>query len=204
MTRFSTAAKLPLAPMLRSVITRYLQLCTLAAVGGAALGCSDSLLGPPTSDNVIDTVTLYALSGTAISLPSGYSMLDARPVRTDSTDFDFAFDITESGTTLIYPAGALGLSSVPGLQRSTKPFAEITMAPTEGYEGDSALAVSPNDVFLARSRTSISGCYFFGQVSRYGKFRVLSLDLSARSITLELLVNLNCGYKSLDVGRPDS
>jgi hypothetical protein len=190
--------------MFRPLIARSLQLCTLAAVGGVALGCSDSLLGPPTSDNVIDTVTLYALSGTAIPLPSGYSMLDARPVRTDSTDFDFAFDITAAGATLVYPAGALGLSPVPGVQRTTKPFDQIRMAPTEGYESDSALAVSPDQVFLARSRTSISGCFFFGQVSRYGKFRVLSLDLSARSITLELLVNLNCGYKSLDVGRPDS
>jgi hypothetical protein len=185
-------------------LTRLLHAIAVATLGAVAPACSDSLLGPATRENAIDTVTLYALSGTAISLPSGFSILDARPVRTDSTDFDFAFDITGADAPLIYPAGALGLSTVPGIQRSSKPFDDVKSAPVEGYKSDSALAVTAHDVFLARSRTSFAGCLFFGQVSRYGKFRVLRVDRSARSITLELLVNLNCGYKSLEVGLPDS
>jgi hypothetical protein len=184
--------------------SRFLSSLAVATLGAVGLACNDSLLGPATLENFVDTVTLHALSGTAISLPSGFSMIDAQPVRTDSTDFDFAFEITGSGAPLIYPSGALGLSTVPGVQRSTKAFQDIKMAPIDGYESDSALAVTANDVFLARSRTSFVGCLFFGQVSRYGKFRVLTIDLSARSITLEMLVNRNCGYRSLEVGLPDS
>ncbi|OFV91226.1 MAG: hypothetical protein A3J75_01855 [Acidobacteria bacterium RBG_16_68_9] len=168
------------------------------------LACSDSLLGPASVPNTVDTVTLYALSGTAISAPSAYSMLDVRSVRTDTTSqFDFAFDITAAGTPLLYSAGALGLSAEPGLQRSTKRFADVRTAPNEGYSADS-LEMKIDSVFVARSRGSFAGCLFLGSVPRYGKFRVLAIDGTARSITLETLVNLNCGFRSLEEGIPKS
>ncbi|HXV86182.1 MAG TPA: hypothetical protein VD793_05770, partial [Gemmatimonadales bacterium] len=59
-------------------------------------------------------------------------------------------------------------------------------------------------VFLARSRASFGGCLYLGSVPRYGKFRVVGIDLTVRSITLETLVNLNCGFKSLEAGLPES
>jgi len=191
--------------MPRPALSRLLMPLTVATLGGVGLGCSGSLLGPAGYVNAIDTVTLYALSGTAISFPSAYSMLDERVVRTDTTSqFDFAFDITAAGAPLIYPAGALGLSREPGLQRSTRGFADIKTALSEGYSSDSTLQMKASDVFLARSRASYIGCLYLGSVPRYGKFRVLGIDLAARSITLETLVNLNCGFKNLEEGIPKS
>jgi hypothetical protein len=184
---------------------RFFHLLTAVLVTGAGLGCDDAL-GPATAINTIDTVTLYALNGTPIALPSAYSLLDELPVRTDSTpSFDFAFDITAAGTPLIYPSGVLGLSTEPGLRRDDRTFDEIRTAPVEGYQRDSTLAVEAEDVFLVRSRSSLTGClYYFGNVPRYGKFRVIGLDLAARTITLETLVNRNCGFKSLEPGTPES
>jgi len=187
-------------------------LLSASLLAGVGLGCSDSLLGPANNVNTVDTVTLYALRGTAISLPSAYNMvanvgniLFALPVGTDTTSqFDFAFDITASGAPLIYPAGVLGLSTEPGLQRSSRAFEDLKTAPADGYQRDSSFVMAQQDVFLARSRSTFVGCLYLGSVPRYGKFRVLGIDLVARSITLETLVNLNCGFKSLEVGVPGS
>ena len=49
-------------------------------------------------NNVVDTVSLYALRGTAIALPSAYSIEQLVAVRTDTTvSLDFAFDFDSAG-----------------------------------------------------------------------------------------------------------
>ncbi|MCH8935034.1 MAG: hypothetical protein IIB90_04880, partial [Gemmatimonadetes bacterium] len=53
------------------------------------------------------------------------------------------------------------------------------------------------------SRMTALGCVFFlGQLPRYGKFHVLELNLETRQITLENLVNVNCGFRGLESGIP--
>ena len=47
----------------------------LVALAIATAACSDSnSLGPATDPNIIDTVTIYALQGTPITSPSGFSV----------------------------------------------------------------------------------------------------------------------------------
>jgi hypothetical protein len=58
-------------------------------------------------------------------------------------------------------------------------------------------------VFVARSRVSSLYCVYVA-VPRYGKFLVLSIDPTARSITMQALVDLNCGYRGLEPGLPGS
>jgi hypothetical protein len=82
-------------------------------------------------------------------------------------------------------------------------FGDIVIAPLEDYQLDSALVVGVDSVFIVRSRPTSFGCVFFlGQLPRYGKFHVLDLSLETRQITLENLVNVNCGYRSLEFGIP--
>ena len=69
------------------------------------------------------------------------------------------------------------------------------------------LEVGLESVFIVRSRPDagigVTACAFFlGRLPRYGKFRVLSIDSVTRQITMEYLVNINCGYRSLEVGTP--
>jgi hypothetical protein len=183
-----------------------------AAVGVIALttGCDNTLALPlATVANVIDTVTLYALQGTAIIEPSGFDVVNARPARTDrqGEQFDMAFDIDETGLALIFTTASLGLDVESAIQPSDRNFADITIAPLEDYEMEEPLEVGVESVFLVRSRpdagVGTTACAFFlGQLPRYGKFRVLSLDAGTRQITLEILVNLNCGYRSLEAGVP--
>ena len=172
----------------------------------ATLACDDPLaLRPPFDESFVDTLTLHALRGTPISAPSGYNVARRQPARTDRAvePFDFAFDIDGDTSSLIFTTGALGLARSSGIQLSDRPFDEIEVAPLEDYERDSSLAVIVGSVFIIRSRPSADDCPFFlGALPRYGKFQVLEIESNARQITLEALVNINCGYRSLEPGLP--
>jgi hypothetical protein len=154
--------------------------------------------------NYVDTLTLYALRDTPIRTASAYSILDVLTVRTDTTGaFDFAFDIDSTGTPRIYPAGVLGLDKTTGIQIINSPFGNVHSAPTTGYVTDSAPQVAAGSVFVARSRSSSASCIYYS-LPRYGKFEVLSIDSVQRTITLQGLVDLNCGFRGLDQGIPGS
>lgn len=172
----------------------------------AAVACGDSLGLPPAQfGNVVDTTTLFALTGTPISAPSGYDVVNGVRSRTDlNQPFDFAVDIDAGGRPLVIPPTVLGRSDQSALQLSTDAFDSIRTAPLEGYQADSAQPVSDQTVFIVRSRAESQFCIFLGALPRYGKFRVLAIDLQARSITFELLVNRNCGFRGLEPGVPTS
>ncbi|MBI4502955.1 MAG: hypothetical protein HY700_17560 [Gemmatimonadetes bacterium] len=169
----------------------------------ATAACDDPLQLPEASrENVVDTVTLYALHGTSVTLPSGYDLPTSSATRTDVSGFDFAFDITANGRAAVYPAGALGLPRSSGIFLTQQPFDSIKSAPSSGYVDSLSLAVDADVVFIVRSRAILTGCEFTGQLPRYGKFRVLAVDPVQRSMTMETLVNRNCGYRSLTPGTP--
>ncbi len=179
-------------------------------------GCDNTLALPlATTPNIIDTITLHALQGTPINTASGFDVtvgLTARTDRQSDTDlllgipppgFDIAFNIDDDSLALIFTTGALGLNVSSAIQASDRAFGDIVIAPLEGYEIDSALVVGVDSVFIVRSRPASLGCVFFvGRLPRYGKFHVLDLNLETRQITLENLVNLNCGYRGLELGIP--
>src|SRR5262245_28479130 len=173
-------------------------------VFGALLNACDQALQltPATVTNVADTVTMYALRGTNVTLPSGFDIPSNGPARTDNAAFDFAFDVDQSGNPLLYPAGALGLTRAPGIMITGNEFDSLKVAPTTGYNDSTSVGVTPGIVFLVKSRPYIVGCELTGELPRYGKFRVLSVDPALRSVTLETLVNQNCGYRSLEPGLP--
>src|SRR5256885_11445842 len=105
-----------------------------AAVTGLALlaaACSNTT-GLPAAvfNNVVDTVSLYALRGTAIALPSAYSIQQLVTVRTDTTvSLDFAFDFDSAGGPRLLPTAALHLGTASRLQPTTTAFAALTQAP---------------------------------------------------------------------------
>jgi hypothetical protein len=176
---------------------------SLTAVAGLALlaACGSSqILANPTFPNTVDTVTLYALSGTDIGTPSAYALIGPEVVYADRTPaFDFAFNIDSQSVLL--PSGAFpGLQKASGLQKSNASFAGLTIAPTDGYVGDRALAISVGTVVLVRSRTQI--CPDGSTFSLYAKLHVLALDLSARTMQFEVTVDQNCGYLGLEPGLP--
>ena len=176
----------------------------------AGSGCDDQYgVMPAYFPNEVDTVTLYALTNTDIQLASAYDVAFETIRWTHlGNAFDFAFEMDPAGAATIMPASVLGIATEAGVAMSERSFDDLDAAPDDGYSVDSALTVSTGDVFVGRSRrTSGDGmgtgyCSYLGSLPRYGKFRVLGLDLQNRTITLQTLVNRNCGYRSLEPGIP--
>lgn len=149
----------------------------------------------------MDTVTLYALNGTPIGTPSAYALIGPEIVHTDQTaTFDFAFNIDSQP--VFMPSGLFpGLQRNSGLLPSTATsFDAITAAPTQGYVMDHSVVVSVGTLLLLQSRTQL--CADGTNHALYGKLHVLALDLVARTVQFEVLVDENCGYLSLTPGLP--
>ena len=174
----------------------------LIGLGFLVVACSNATnLPTAVFTNVVDTVSLYALRGTAVTLPSAYTLEGAQAVRTDlSTLFDFAFDFDSTGKPALYPTGAMNLGQASGLQQSTLAFNAIKLAPGSGYVLDKPLEVDTGTVVIVRSRPS--ACLFGSTVYYYAKLHVLGVDTTARSLEFEILVDQNCGYRGLEPGVP--
>lgn len=178
--------------------------CTLLCVAIAAACSSSNALPDPTDANLIDTTTVWALNGTAITDPSGFSIPDRVAVRTDQTSaFDFAFNIDNTGKPVFLPIDLLGLGSVsgvnPGLLLTSIPFDSIRTAVTgDSYVFNDTVNVVVGSSYYARSRVVCST----RAMPMYGKIEILSVDPAQRSVTFRYLVDNNCGYLGLEPGLP--
>ena len=173
----------------------------LLALGGTA--CSDSNgLPAATITNVERTDTLWALVGTPVSTPSGYSLEGSRRVRTDLfIDFDFAYNETPAEHVFL-PRAALGIDTAnaakPGFLLRNESFEAITSAPSNGYITDVPVPIAAGQRFVVRSRVT---CQI--GVPKYAKVEILSFDAVTRIVSFRILTNDNCGFKSLEPGLPD-
>ncbi|OLC09616.1 MAG: hypothetical protein AUH41_04815 [Gemmatimonadetes bacterium 13_1_40CM_66_11] len=183
---------------------RYLTSLLFACAAAAAAACGDSFGLQAYRSNVVDTVSLYALSGTPVTKPSGYALLNGA-VRTEQVAyFDFAFDIDTAGRAVLLPTGALKLGQQSGLQLSTQAFDSLRIAPTANYHLDSAVVVHDSSVVLAHSAQVPCGNGFLTYY--YAKLHVLTIDTTStpngRRIDFAILADLNCGFRGLEPGVP--
>lgn len=175
----------------------FLALALLAATAA----CSSPFTLPPASlGTAQDTVTLWALTGTDLSHPSAYDLVQEVVARTDRTSvFDFALDIRADNlkdtSAVLLPRGALGLYVDGGLQVTQQAYDSITIAPTSGYQDTAAVVVKAGTVVLAASRSQT--CNFGLVKPLYAKLHVMTVDPVARSVTFAIVTDPNCGYRSL-------
>jgi hypothetical protein len=169
-----------------------------------AAACGDPFgLVRPSVDNVVDTVSLYALSGTPVATPSGYQLQFRQRVRVDQGGiFDFAIDLDTAGRPVLKPTGALKLGRSSGVQATTLPFDSIRFAPTGGFQLDSAVTLDVGGRAIVHSQPTacnigLSAAYYY-----YAKLQILTVDLAARRIDFQILVDTNCGYRGLEPGLP--
>jgi hypothetical protein len=174
----------------------------VSALAGAA--CSDtSGLPDATVANVERVDTLWALVGTPVSTPSGYSVDGSRRVRTDLfIDFDFAYNVEADGRHVFLPRAALGIDTAnavkPGFRRMTESFDAITIAPSDGYTTDDPIVIDAGERFVVRGRVT---CTTLG-LPKYAKMEVLQFDDVSRIVTFRILTDDNCGFRSLAPGLP--
>lgn len=174
----------------------------LVMVGSAA--CGGNELGVAQLANLQDTVTLGALTGTPVEMPSGFSITSGVAVRTDgATGFDFVYDVLPDRRKVLMPLAAIGMEipngTNPGLFRYNGTFESIVSAPSSGYAIRDTLEIATGNVILGRSRVI---CYL--GVPQYAKLKVLSFNEQARTVTFEVIAGVNCGYRNLQPGVPEN
>lgn len=158
-----------------------------------------------------DSLTVWALSGTPPSYPSGVSLVGRQVVRVDgSASFDVALDIDANGRAVIYPVKLVvstpGGGRPVGLQRVTGIFDSVTVAPKTGFETDSALVMAPGEVVTIQSPHNGSQdiCQFAISPYLYAKIVADSVNLASRTVFVRVGFDPNCGFRSLGVGVPTS
>lgn len=167
-----------------------------------AAGCGDNGLSAAINSNAIDTVTLTAASDTVLSVPSAYSISSQQPrFSQDNPDFDFVYNVDAGGHPVFLTSKVLGVVSSStirsGFRKSVLDFDSIATAPINGY--------TTADTLFPDTLPNVAGRVWYVRSSivcaagspMYGKLEVLSIDAVARTITLRVLVDTNCGYHSL-------
>jgi hypothetical protein len=176
----------------------------LGAAAFAACGDALSLL-PPRFENKVDTTALWAASGTPVVRQSGFLISQGLRVRLDQvTHFDFYYDVDPAGDHIFIPLAAVVNTGRtvgnPGFrQELVTPFESITIAPQENYISQDTVRFQVGDVFYVRSGIE-SSCTL--GIPYYAKLQILSVDDSARAVSFRILINANCGYRSLAIGLP--
>jgi hypothetical protein len=185
-----------------------------AAVFGAAIAasaCTDPIHITAQDATIVDTLTVYALSGTSPSVPSGLDIFTRQPVVVDGlAAFDIAFDIESPTQVRIYPVrfvvtSPAGVRQV-GIRKQAGTFEQLVNAPSGVYQTDSSVAVAPGELAVIQTTRAFSGefCQFALQPYLYAKLSVLSIDMAARTIQFELGLDPNCGFRSFLPGVPTS
>jgi len=178
--------------------------------------CSDPTNLKASLATTVDSLSVFALSGTPPTYPSGIAILARQPVRVDGCGvdglpfFDVALDIDAAGNAIIYPVKLVVVSprgSRPvGLIKVAGVFDSVTDAPKTGYESDSSLVMAPGEVVVVQSAHNTSGdlCQLAISPNIYAKIAVDSIDLASRTLFLRLGLDPNCGFRSFVTGIPTS
>jgi hypothetical protein len=170
----------------------------------ATVACSDNNGPTAAVANAEHPDSVWALIGTPVSTPSGYSVEGSRSVRTDlSIDFDFAYNIESDGSHVFLPRAALGIDTAnsvkPGFRRMTETFEGITLAPGSGYTTDDPVVLAIGERYVVRGRVTCAGL----GLPKYAKIEIVEFDDAARTVTFRILANDNCGFRSLEPGLPE-
>ncbi len=160
----------------------------------------------PTS---VDSLSVWALSGTPPSYPSGISIVARQVVAVDAFGlFDVALDINDNGEPVIYPVNLVvtqvGGPRAVGLQTVAGDFNSLVVAPPSGFEADSGLVLTPGQVVVLQSTHNGQGdfCEFAISPDIYAKITVDSLNLGSRILYFRMGVDPNCGFRSFVGGLP--
>jgi hypothetical protein len=188
----------------------------LAVIAAGLTAAFISACGDPTGlkaslVNSVDTLSVFALSGTPPNYPSAVAFLSRQAVHVDATQgvgqFDVAFDINNAGNAVIYPAKlvvATAGSRPVAMQKLAVLFDSVTEAPKTGYQSDSALVALPGETVVVQSQHNLGSdlCQFAINPNIYAKIAVDSVVLSSRTIYFRMGLDPNCGFRSFAEGLP--
>lgn len=195
---------------------RILLLPLAIAVGAAAGACGNPNATTATVANRDDTAGVFALTGAPTSGPTAVDIWLGQPLRAapnTQEHWDVVFDI-DSTQAIAMPPSVVAWNPAfsAGLQATTMPYDQITVAPTSGYHDSTALNIQAGTVFFIQSFTY--GCATQAVVARryaYAKMIIDSVHYypydpitapAGRVIYYRMRSDPNCGFTSLEPGLP--
>lgn len=188
-----------------------LRLFSFGVLGAAvsASACTNPIHITAQALTIVDTVSVYALSGTSPSMPSALNVFTRQPVVVDGfAAFDVAFDIVSPTQVRILPVRSVVTSpnGVRSVAIKTQPgtFDELLIAPPGVYPPDLPVVVSPGEVVVIQTTRAFGGefCQYTISPYIYAKLSVLSIDTATRAIQLREGLDPNCGFRSFQSGIP--
>jgi hypothetical protein len=190
-----------------------LRILSLGVLGAAiaSSACTDPIHITAQDAVAIDTVTVFALSGTSPAQPSGLDIFTRQSIIVDGlAAFDLAFDIVSPTQVRILPVRFVvtspsGVRNV-GIIKHPGSFAQLLNAPSGGYQTDSSIVVVPGDLVAIQTTRAFPNefCQYAISPYIYAKLSVISIDMATRTIQFELGMDPNCGFRSLQPGIPTS
>lgn len=183
-------------------------LATICVVIGLN-ACGDPNALQSTLPTSVDTLSVWALSGTPPSYPSGISIVARQAVTVDASgQFDAALDINDNGEPVIYPVklvvSQIACARSVGMQKVAGDFDSLKVAPKSGFETDSALVLAPGQVVALQATHNCQGdiCQFAVSPDINAKITVDSVNLALRILYFRMGVDPNCGFRSFAGGLP--
>lgn len=182
--------------MIRFVLALTISVAALAA-------CGDPVSIRAQFETVADTVTVFAVTGTPVIAPAALSTVRHEAVRIEpARDFDIVFDIDDAGQAVLYPVQLVGGSvGNTGIQKTTEDFDTIDEAPRTGYVRDSATVLGVGDVVIVEAEPLYCAATFNPTI--YSKLIVDDIDVTTRTVRVRMVVDPNCGFRSLAEGIPE-
>jgi len=176
----------------------------------AAAACSDPFSVEADFDTVESVVTLRALTGTPLELPLALLVAPVPQVVRPASDFvfDLAFDLDAAGAAQLYPVDVVARPSViagrrVGLQKITgRSYDEVTRAPDGGYDFSDPMPVAVGDVIVVQAIGHPSCLTSFFSTLVFAKLRIEAIDPAARTMSVRVLVDPNCGFRGFESGTP--
>lgn len=172
-----------------------------------AAACGDFTSVPAQLATLTDSGTVFALNGAPVGAPTALHLYSGSRLAADATFFfDVAFDIDTEGNPVILPqrvvASGLTATHSVGLQALDTPFSALEQAPKNGYRADTALVTRIGQTVAIQSQdANICGLSVSGSTI-HAKLVVLSLDRTARKLSIQFTVDPNCGFRSFLPGVP--
>ena len=205
--------KQPLRSLICLIICMKARLAILFALSVAVLlnACGDPTSLKATNLTTVDTLSVFALSGTPPSYPSGISILAGQAVQVDGFAlFDVALDVNASGNAVVYPpklvVNSLAGSRPVGLLKIAGSFESVLEAPNTGFVTDASVVLVPGETVVIQSTHNGDRdiCQFALSPYLYAKIAVDSVSLATRTLYLRLGLDPNCGFRSFASGIPTS
>jgi hypothetical protein len=168
---------------------------------------SNPIYGRATFETQLDSLLVQALTGTPLGSLSALNVATRTVSRAETSSlgtitFDIVFDV-EAGKVKLYPAKLIAFDArgvnnrIVGMLKSSRPFDQVTEAPTGGYQYDSVLVANVGETVIVNTRSDFCSGAFLPDI--YAKLVVDSIT-PQRLMYVRLASDPNCGFRGLVPG----